>query len=232
MSLHRLLLSSLRDLASQAPSANVTVFMKGSTKSLTNQDNPVQRLIEEFKKLPGIGPRSAQRLVFHLIRRPDDDCEKLAEAVSQLKGSLMLCSVCNNITEVDPCRICSNPNRDSSRICVVEEPSNILSIEKTGVYKGHYHVLHGTVSPIDGIGPDDLKLENLLDRLKGDKVEEVIVATNPTSEGEATALYLSKLIKPLNIKVSRIASGVPVGADLENIDAVTLSRSLAGRQPM
>ena len=199
---------------------------------MTNQDNPVQRLIEEFKKLPGIGPRSAQRLVFHLIRRPDDDCEKLAEAVSQLKGSLMLCSVCNNITEVDPCRICSNPNRDSSRICVVEEPSNILSIEKTGVYKGHYHVLHGTVSPIDGIGPDDLKLENLLDRLKGDKVEEVIVATNPTSEGEATALYLSKLIKPLNIKVSRIASGVPVGADLENIDAVTLSRSLAGRQPM
>ena len=199
---------------------------------MTNQDNPVQRLIEEFKKLPGIGPKSAQRLVFHLIRRPDDDCEKLAEAVSQLKGSLMLCSVCNNITEVDPCRICSNPNRDSSRICVVEEPSNILSIEKTGVYKGHYHVLHGTVSPIDGIGPDDLKLENLLDRLKGDKVEEVIVATNPTSEGEATALYLSKLIKPLNIKVSRIASGVPVGADLENIDAVTLSRSLAGRQPM
>ena len=199
---------------------------------MTNQDNPVQRLIEEFKKLPGIGPKSAQRLVFHLIRRPDDDCEKLAEAVSQLKGSLMLCSVCNNITEVDPCRICSNPNRDSSRICAVEEPSNILSIEKTGVYKGHYHVLHGTVSPIDGIGPDDLKLENLLDRLKGDKVEEVIVATNPTSEGEATALYLSKLIKPLNIKVSRIASGVPVGADLENIDAVTLSRSLAGRQPM
>ena len=199
---------------------------------MTNQDNPVQRLIEEFKKLPGIGPKSAQRLVFHLIRRPDDDCEKLAEAVSQLKGSLMLCSVCNNITEVDPCRICSNPNRDSSLICVVEEPSNILSIEKTGVYKGHYHVLHGTVSPIDGIGPDDLKLENLLDRLKGDKVEEVIVATNPTSEGEATALYLSKLIKPLNIKVSRIASGVPVGADLEYIDAVTLSRSLAGRQPM
>ena len=199
---------------------------------MTNQDNPVQRLIEEFKKLPGIGPKSAQRLVFHLIRRPDEDCEKLAEAVSQLKGSLVLCSVCNNITEVDPCRICSNPNRDSSLMCVVEEPSNILSIEKTGVYKGHYHVLHGTVSPIDGIGPDDLKLENLLDRLKGDKVEEVIVATNPTSEGEATTLYLSKLIKPLNIKLSRIASGVPVGADLEYIDVITLSRSLAGRQPL
>ncbi len=199
---------------------------------MTNQDNPVQRLIEEFKKLPGIGPKSAQRLVFHLIRRPDEDCEKLAEAVSRLKESLALCSVCNNITEVDPCRICSNPNRDSKMICVVEEPCNILSIEKTGVYNGYYHVLHGVISPIEGIGPDDLKLKNLLDRLKGNQVEEVIVATNPTSEGEATALYLSNLIKPLKIKLSRIASGIPVGADLEYTDAATLSRSLLGRQPL
>ena len=199
---------------------------------MTNQDNPVQRLIEEFKKLPGIGPKSAQRLVFHLIRRPNEDCEKLAEALSRLKGSLTLCSVCNNITAVDPCRFCSNPNRDSKMICVVEEPFNILSIEKTGVYKGHYHVLHGAISPIDGIGPDDLKLKNLLDRLKGNQVEEVIVATNPTSEGEATALYLSELIKPLNIKLSRIASGIPVGADLEYTDAATLSRALMGRQPL
>jgi len=199
---------------------------------MTNQDNPVQRLIDEFKKLPGIGPKSAQRLVFHLIRRPNEDCEKLAEAVSQLKGSLALCSRCNNITEVDPCRICSNSSRDSKMVCVVEEPFNILSIEKTGIYKGQYHVLHGAISPIDGIGPDDLKLENLLNRLKEDQVEEVIVATNPTSEGEATALNLSKLIKPLDIKLSRIASGIPVGADLEYTDVVTLSRSLAGRQPL
>ncbi len=199
---------------------------------MTNQDNPVQRLIEEFKKLPGIGPKSAQRLVFHLIRRPDEDCQKLAEAVSRLKASLVLCSTCNNITDVDPCRICSNSNRDPKVICVVEEPFNILSIEKTGVYNGHYHVLHGAISPIDGIGPDDLKLENLFVRLKQKTVQEVIVATNPTSEGEATALYLAKLIKPLDIKLSRIASGIPVGADLEYTDTVTLSRALSGRQEL
>ncbi len=199
---------------------------------MTNQDNPVQRLIEEFKKLPGIGPKSAQRLVFHLIRRPNEDCQKLAEAVSRLKASLVLCSTCNNITDVDPCRICSNSNRDPKVICVVEEPFNILSIEKTGVYNGHYHVLHGAISPIDGIGPDDLKLENLFVRLKQKTVQEVIVATNPTSEGEATALYLAKLIKPLDIKLSRIASGIPVGADLEYTDTVTLSRALSGRQEL
>jgi recombination protein RecR len=199
---------------------------------MTNQDNPVQRLIEEFKKLPGIGPKSAQRLVFHLIRRPNEDCQKLAEAVSRLKASLVLCSTCNTITDVDPCRICSNSNRDSKVICVVEEPFNILSIEKTGVYNGHYHVLHGAISPIDGIGPDDLKLENLFTRLKQKTVQEVIVATNPTSEGEATALYLAKLIKPLDIKLSRIASGIPVGADLEYTDTVTLSRALSGRQEL
>ncbi len=192
----------------------------------------MQRLIEEFKKLPGIGPKSAQRLVFHLIRRSNEDCQKLAEAVSQLKASLVLCSTCNNITDVDPCRICSSSNRDPKVICVVEEPFNILSIEKTGVYNGHYHVLHGAISPIDGIGPDELKLENLFDRLKEKTVEEVIVATNPTSQGEATALYLSKLIKPLGIKLSRIASGIPVGADLEYTDTATLSRALSGRQKL
>ncbi|MDA2923497.1 recombination mediator RecR [Acidobacteria bacterium AH-259-L09] len=197
---------------------------------MVNPVDPVQRLIEEFKKLPGIGPKSAQRLVFHLIRRPNEQCQKLAEAVSQLKASLVLCSICNNITGVDPCRICTSPNRDPRLICVVEEPFNILSIEKTGIYKGHYHVLHGAISPINGIGPDDLKLENLLGRLTKAKVEEVIVATNPTSEGEATALYLSKLIKPLSIKTTRIASGIPVGSDLEYTDTVTLSRALSGRQ--
>jgi recombination protein RecR len=200
--------------------------------SMTTQENPIDRLIKEFKKLPGIGPKSAQRLVFHLIRGSHQDCESLAEAVTQLKTSLQLCSVCNNITNVDPCRICSDSRRDSKLICVVEEPFNVLSIEKTGAYQGHYHVLHGVISPINGIGPEELKLKNLFERLRDDSVEEVIVATNPTSEGEATALYLSKLITPLDIRISRIASGIPVGSDLEYTDSVTLSRALSGRQPI
>ena len=192
----------------------------------------VQRLISEFKKLPGIGSKSAQRLVFHLIRKSEEDCQKLAEALTQLKSSLRMCSICNNIGATDPCRICSSSSRDASVLCIVEEPSNILSIEKTGIYKGYYHVIHGAISPIDGIGPDDLKLNNLVERLKDGRIEEVIVATNPTSEGEVTALYISKLIKPLNIKITRIASGVPVGGDLEYVDSVTLSRALSGRQAL
>ena len=196
---------------------------------MTNQENPIERLIKEFKKLPGIGPKSAQRLVFHLIRRSSQDCESLAEAVAQLKALLMLCSVCNDITDVDPCRICTDSRRDSNLICVVEEPFNVLSIEKTGAYQGYYHVLHGVISPLNGIGPEDLKLKNLFERLRND-VKEVIVATNPTSEGEATALYLSKLITPLNIRITRIAAGIPVGSDLEFTDSVTLTRALSGRQ--
>ena len=196
---------------------------------MTNQENPIERLIKEFKKLPGIGPKSAQRLVFHLIRRSSQDCESLAEAVAQLKALLMLCSVCNDITDVDPCRICTDSRRDSNLICVVEEPFNVLSIEKTGAYQGYYHVLHGVISPLNGIGPEDLKLKNLFERLRND-VKEVIVATNPTSEGEATALYLSKLITPLNIRITRIAAGIPVGSDLEYTDSVTLTRALSGRQ--
>ncbi len=197
---------------------------------MTKQENPIERLIREFKKLPGIGPKSAQRLVFHLIRGSSQDCESLAEAVFQLKSSLVLCSVCNDITDVDPCRICTDSRRDAKLICVVEEPFNVLSIERTGAYQGHYHVLHGVISPINGIGPDDLKLKNLFGRLKDAEVEEVIVATNPTSEGEATALYLSKLITPLDIRITRIAAGIPVGSDLEYTDAVTLTRALSGRQ--
>ena len=196
---------------------------------MTNQENPIERLIKEFKKLPGIGPKSAQRLVFHLIRGSSQDCESLAEAVAQLKALLMLCSVCNDITDVDPCRICTDSRRDSNLICVVEEPFNVLSIEKTGAYQGYYHVLHGVISPLNGIGPEDLKLKNLFERLRND-VKEVIVATNPTSEGEATALYLSKLITPLNIRITRIAAGIPVGSDLEYTDSVTLTRALSGRQ--
>jgi recombination protein RecR len=197
---------------------------------MENQENPIERLIKEFKKLPGIGPKSAQRLVFHLIRGSDQDCENLAKAVASLKAALILCSVCNNITDLDPCHICTDSRRDSHLICVVEEPFNVLSIEKTGAYRGHYHVLHGVISPINGIGPEDLKLKNLFDRFKDNDVEELIVATNPTSEGEATALYLSKLISPFDIRITRIASGIPVGSDLEYTDAVTLTRALTGRQ--
>lgn len=194
--------------------------------------DPIFNLIEEFKKLPGIGPKSAQRLVFHLIRKPDEACQKLARAIAELKANLVLCASCNTITDVDPCRMCTDVNRDATIICVVEEPFNILSIEKSGEYKGLYHVLHGALSPINGIGPDELKLKNLFQRLKGGKVEEIIVATNPTIEGEATALYLSKLVKPLGVKISRIALGVPVGSDLEYTDTVTLSRAISARQAL
>ncbi len=194
--------------------------------------DPVQKLLDELKKLPGIGPKAAQRLVFHLIRRSEEDCRKLAQAVSNLKENLILCSICNDITNVDPCRLCQDPHRDTRLVCVVEEPFNILSIERSGQYRGLYHVLHGALSPINGIGPGDLKLKNLFDRLRQGKVEEVIVATNPNNEGEATALYISKLVKPLNIKISRIALGLPMGSDLEYADEVTISRAVSGRQAL
>ncbi|RPI26730.1 MAG: recombination protein RecR [Acidobacteria bacterium] len=197
---------------------------------MTDSSDPIQRLITELRKLPGVGPKSAQRMVFHMIRSSAEDCQKLADAILELKANLILCSVCNNISDVDPCRFCSDSRRDPKVICVVEEPFNILSIEKTGEFKGLYHVLHGAISPINGVGPDDLKLKNLLGRLGDGRVEEVIVATNPTIEGEATAIYISRLIKPLAIRVSRIASGIPVGSDLEYADEVTISRALSGRR--
>ena len=199
---------------------------------MARSSDPVQRVIEELKKLPGIGPKSAQRLAFHLIRQSPERCQNLAEAISDLQGSLVLCSKCNNVTGSDPCTICASPNRDQRTICVVEEPFNVLTIEKTGVYKGLYHVLHGVISPLDGIGPDDLKMKNLLDRLREGELREVIVATNPTSEGEATALYLNKLLKPLGVEISRIALGIPVGSDLEYTDTVTISRALSGRHSL
>lgn len=199
---------------------------------MTSTSDPVQKLIDELKKLPAIGAKSAQRIAFHLIRKPEQDCFQLAAAISELKANLILCSRCNNISTADPCRTCSDPGRNQSEVCVVEEPFNVLSIEKSGQFKGVYHVLHGTISPLNGVGPDDLKLKNLLDRLREGKVEEVIVATNPTIEGEATALYISKLIKPLHVKVSRIALGIPVGSDLEYADEVTISRAISGRQPL
>lgn len=195
-----------------------------------NRKDPIQGLIDEFTGLPGIGPKSAQRLVFHLLKQPQSVSDGLSAAIDRLKGNISLCSACNNITDVDPCRICSDPNRDPKIICIVEEPFNILSIEKSGGYRGQYHVLHGTISPLNGIGPDELRLKNLIPRLEKQGVEEIIVATNPTSEGEATALYLSRLLKPLGVRVSRIASGIPVGSDLEYADGVTISRALSGRR--
>lgn len=193
---------------------------------------PIARLIDEFKKLPGIGPKSAQRLVFSLIRRSPEDCARLAQSIIDLKQQLQLCSECNNIADVDPCHFCSNPARNRRLVCVVEEPFNVYSIEKTREFKGVYHVLHGALSPINGVGPEDLKLKNLLSRIQRDKVEEVILATNPNIEGEATAIYLSRLLKPLGPRVTRIALGVPVGSDLEYADEVTLSKALAGRREM
>ncbi len=199
---------------------------------MSEEVDPVERVIEELKRLPGIGRKSAQRIAFHLIRSPAEECRELAAAIVDVKEHLVLCSRCNNIGGGDPCRICSDPGRSKRQICVVEEPFNVLSIEKTGEFRGTYHVLHGAISPINGIGPEDLKLANLFDRIREDQVEEVIVATNPTHEGEATALYLSKLIKPLEVQVSRIAFGIPFGSELEYADEVTLSRALSGRRSL
>ncbi len=195
-----------------------------------NRKDPIQQLMDEFMGLPGIGPKSAQRLVFYLLKQPQSVSDELSGAINRLKSGICLCSTCNNITDIDPCRICSDPHRDPKIICVVEEPFNIMSIEKSGGYRGHYHVLHGTISPLNGIGPEELRLKNLIPRLEKHDVEEIIMATNPTSEGEATALYISRLLKPLGVVVTRIASGLPVGSDLEYADGVTLSRALSGRR--
>ncbi len=190
------------------------------------------RLIEEFYKLPGIGPKSAQRLAYYLLRMPAAEAQALAAAILEVKEKVTLCSVCQNVTEVDPCRVCSGNQRDRTIICVVEEPLDILAIERTHSYGGLYHVLHGAISPMDGIGPEELKVEELLRRLRGDAVREVILATNPNLEGEATAMYLARLLRPLGLKVTRLARGLPVGGDLEYADDVTLSRALEGRQEM
>lgn len=188
----------------------------------------VERAIEELTKLPGIGRKSAQRLVFYLLKMQNGEVKALVEAINALKEKVRYCSICFNLTETDPCSICANPNRQHQTICVVEEANAVLALEKTGEYRGLYHVLGGVLSPLDGIGPDDLRIQELMHRLS-DTVEEVILATNPSAEGEATALYLSKLIKPLGIRVTRIARGIPVGGDLEYADEITLSRALEGR---
>ena len=191
---------------------------------------PLARLIDELKRLPGIGQKSAQRIAFHLERAPREDAERLAAALVDVKDKIHLCSVCNNLTELDPCEYCSDPSRDPSVVCVVETPYNALAIEKTREFHGHYHVLHGALSPLHGIGPDQLKLKSLIERLKSGTVRELIVATNPNVEGEATAIYLSKLIKPLGVKVTRIAMGIPVGSELEFADEVTMLKAIEGRR--
>ena len=193
---------------------------------------PLARLIDELKHLPGIGQKSAQRLAFHLQRASREDAERLAAAILDVKDKIGFCHICNNLTDVDPCLYCTDPTRDPSLICVVENPYNAISVEKTREFRGLYHVLHGALSPLHGIGPEQLKLKSLLERLKDGKVREIIVATNPNVEGEATAIYLSKLIKPLGVKVTRIATGVPVGSELEFADEVTMMKSIEGRREL
>ena len=198
----------------------------------TSTAEPIARLIEEFSKLPGIGPKSAQRLTYYLLRSSAGEVAALADAITNLKDKLVLCSVCLNITDSDPCTICRDEERDHAKICIVEEPIDILPLERTKKYKGLYHVLHGVIAPSDGIGPDELKIKELLSRLSDGLVTEVILATNPNLEGEATAMYVQRLIAPLGIKITRLARGLPYGADLEYADDVTLSRALEGRQEM
>ncbi|OIP26917.1 MAG: recombination protein RecR [Chloroflexi bacterium CG_4_9_14_3_um_filter_45_9] len=191
---------------------------------------PVAKLVRELSKLPGIGPKSAQRLTYYLLRSPDEEAKTLAEAILALKEKISLCSICFNITDCDPCPICQDKKRDYSIICVVEKPSDIMPLERTGKYNGVYHVLHGTINPAEGRGPEELKIKELLSRLQNGAVKEVILATNPNIEGETTALYLQRLIVPLGIRVSRLARGLPFGAELEYADDMTLSQALEGRQ--
>ncbi|MGI8826951.1 MAG: recombination mediator RecR [Chloroflexota bacterium] len=193
---------------------------------------PVARVVDELSRLPGIGPKTAQRLTYYLLRAPSEHAQALAEAIMDLKQKVVLCSQCYNITEMSPCEICSNEGRDTSRICVVEEPLDIVALERTGQYNGQYHVLHGAISPIEGIGPEELKIRELLHRLGSDRVQEVILATNPNLEGDATAMYLTRLIHPFKIEVTRLARGLPVGGDLEYADEITLSNALAGRSQL
>ena len=191
---------------------------------------PLARLVEQLQKLPGIGAKSAQRLAFHVLRHPREDAERLCEAIRDVKERVTYCSTCNNITDVDPCGLCTSPTRDQRLICVVEEPQNVAVVEKTREFRGVYHVLMGALSPLHGVGPDDLKIKGLLARVGTNGVDEVILATNPTVEGEATALYLARLLKPLGVRVTRIAMGIPVGSDLEYADEVTMTRAMEGRR--
>ena len=191
---------------------------------------PLTRLVEQLQRLPGIGAKGAQRLAFHVLKNPREDADRLCEAIRDVKERVTYCSVCNNITDSDPCVFCTGPTRDGRVICVVEEPQNVTVVEKTQGFKGLYHVLMGALSPLQGVGPDDIKIKGLLTRVGAGTVEEVILATNPNVEGEATALYLARLLKPLGVRVTRIAMGIPVGSDLEYADEVTMTRAMEGRR--
>jgi recombination protein RecR len=193
---------------------------------------PMARLIDELKKLPGVGSKSAQRLAFHILRSSEDDANLLAGAIHDVKASLRLCSTCNNITDVDPCVYCSSPTRNQRLICVVEEPTNIASVEKTRHYNGVYHVLHGAISPIHGVGPEQLRIANLMKRVEDGQADEVILATNPTVEGEATATYLSGQLRRVGLKVTRIATGIPAGSDIEYADEITMLKAMEGRREL
>lgn len=190
----------------------------------------IAQLIEQFTKLPGIGRKTAQRLAFHVISMPNQDAHSLAEAIVKAKESVKYCKVCTNLTDQETCNICSDTRRDPLLICVVEDPRDVVAMERTKEFKGYYHVLHGAISPLEGVGPEDIKIKELLSRLASQPVDEIIIATNPNIEGEATAMYISKLLKPMGIKVSRIAHGIPVGGDLEYADEVTLTKALEGRR--
>ena len=191
---------------------------------------PLTRLVDQLKRLPGIGAKSAQRLAFHILRTPRDEADRLIDAIRDVKERVTYCSICNNITDADPCAFCTNDARDHRVICVVEEAQNVNVVEKTREFRGVYHVLMGALSPLQGVGPDDLKIKGLLARVGDGRVDEVILATNPTVEGEATALYLARLLKPLGVRVTRIAMGIPVGSDLEYADEITMSRAMEGRR--
>ena len=193
---------------------------------------PVTRLIEAFSRLPGVGPKTASRLTYYLLRAPDELSQTLATAIAELKTKTRYCSVCYNITEADPCAICQDPNRDKTQVVVVEAPLDVLAVERTGAYQGRYHVLHGAISPVEGIGPEDLKIRELVARVQHEGILEVIIATNPGMEGDATAMYLQRQLAPTGVKITRLARGLPVGGDLEYVDAVTLLRALQGRREM
>jgi recombination protein RecR len=199
---------------------------------MSDYAEPIAKLIDELRKLPGIGQKTAQRLAYSLLRRPPADAERLSRAILDVKEKIRYCSRCNNFSDSDPCGYCASPSRSAEIICVVEDPNDILSIERTREFQGQYHVLHGVLSPINGVGPEDLKLKNLFERLQDGNTREIIIATNPNVEGEATAIYLAKLLKPLGVRVSRIALGVPVGSDLEFADEVTMSKALEGRHAL
>ncbi len=194
--------------------------------------DPIQRLILRLARLPGIGEKTATRLAFHILRAPEGQARELAQAILEVRDKIRLCSVCCTLTEDDPCAICADARRDAAMLCVVAQPTDLLAVERAGHYRGRYHVLHGVLSPLDGVGPDDLRIAELVRRLEGEAVREVIVATSPNVEGEATAMYLARLIKPLGVRVTRIASGVPIGGELEYVDQVTLTRALEGRREM